>query len=90
MGNTQRGPEVSTAKVRQEVTPGVMQVSTKSPMTTGGTDSTTILLMALILDSDRLNIVVHSGRQCLQHQMCRQPQIQAPPGFGPGRGENPH
>ena len=47
--HSREDPQVSTAKAGQEVTSGVMQVSMKSPMTTGGTDSITTLLMVLIL-----------------------------------------
>lgn len=73
IGKTQRRPEVSTVKEGQEVILGVTQVSTKLPMTTGGTNSITTLLMVFILDSDSLNVVVHSDSQCLQHQTCRLP-----------------
>lgn len=65
MGKTQRRPEVSTVKEGQEVILGVTQVSTKLPMTTGGINSITTLLMVFILDSDSLNMVVHSDSQCL-------------------------
>lgn len=65
MGKTQRRPEVSTVKEGQEVILGVTQVSTKLPVTTGGINSITTLLMVFILDSDSLNMVVHSDSQGL-------------------------
>lgn len=74
---------MSTAKVRQEVTSGVMQVSMKSAMTTGGTDSITTLLTVLILkahgaQSGTLRQTAGtqasiSGSQCLQHHTRRHP-----------------